>query len=115
MIDANESLTAPASRVSRRVTSPKVTVPKRSGLAKGKKESSIRIERVFSDAKCSPYDEIEWDRRTAEISDEGGNIIFKQENVEVPKGWSQLATKVVVSKYFLVSRARRSARRPCGN
>ena len=100
MIDANESLTAPASRVSRRVTSPKVTVPKRSGLAKGKKESSIRIERVFSDAKCSPYDEIEWDRRTTEITDEGGNIIFKQENVEVPKGWSQLATKVVVSKYF---------------
>ena len=100
MIDANESLTAPASRVSRRATSPKVTVPKRSGLAKGKKESSIRIERVFSDAKCSPYDEIEWDRRTAEISDKGGNIIFKQENVEVPKGWSQLATKVVVSKYF---------------
>jgi ribonucleoside-diphosphate reductase alpha chain len=69
-------------------------------LAKGKKESSIRIERVFSDAKCNPYDEIEWDRRTAEITDEGGKIIFKQKNVEVPKGWSQLATKVVVSKYF---------------
>ena len=100
MIDANESLTAPASRVSCRATPPKVTAPKRSGLAKGKKESSIRIERVFSDAKCSPYDEIEWDRRTAEITDEGGKIIFKQENVEVPKGWSQLATKVVVSKYF---------------
>ena len=100
MIDANESLTAPASRVSRRATSPKVTAPKRSGLAKGKKESSIRIERVFSDAKCNPFDEIEWDRRTAEITDEGGKIIFKQENVEVPKGWSQLATKVVVSKYF---------------
>ena len=100
MIDANESLTAPASRVSRRASSPKVTAPKRGGLAKGKKGSSIRIERVFSDAKCNPFDEIEWDRRMAEISDEGGNIIFKQENVEVPKGWSQLATKVVVSKYF---------------
>ena len=95
MIDANESLTAPASRVSRRATSPKVTAPKRSGLAKGKKESSIRIERVFSDAKCSPYDEIEWDRRTAEITDEGGKIIFKQENVEVPKGWSQLALSLI--------------------
>jgi len=100
MIDANESLTAPASRVSRRASSSKVTAPKRGGLAKGKKGSSIRIERVFSDAKCNPFDEIEWDRRMAEISDEGGNIIFKQENVEVPKGWSQLATKVVVSKYF---------------
>jgi ribonucleoside-diphosphate reductase alpha chain len=88
-------LTAPVSRLSRRATP-----PKRGGLAKGKKGSSIRIERVFSDAKCNPFDEIEWSRRTAEIADEGGNIIFKQEDVEVPKGWSQLATKVVVSKYF---------------
>jgi ribonucleoside-diphosphate reductase alpha chain len=100
MIDANESLSAPASRATRRASTPKVNVPKRGGLAKSEKESSIRIERLFSDAKCSPYDEIEWDRRTAEITDEGGNVIFKQENVEVPKGWSQLATKVVVSKYF---------------
>ena len=95
MIDANESLTAPISRVSRRATS-----PKRGGLAKGKKGSSIQVERVFSDGKCNPFDEIEWSRRTAEITDEGGNIIFKQEDVEVPKDWSQLATKVVVSKYF---------------
>jgi len=69
-------------------------------LAKGKKGSSIQVERVFSDGKCNPFDEIEWGRRTAEITDEGGNIIFKQEDVEVPKDWSQLATKVVVSKYF---------------
>jgi len=69
-------------------------------LAKGKKGSSIQVERVFSDGKCNPFDEIEWSRRTAEITDEGGNIIFKQEDVEVPKDWSQLATKVVVSKYF---------------
>jgi ribonucleoside-diphosphate reductase alpha chain len=38
--------------------------------------------------------------RTAEITDDSGKVIFKQENVEVPKSWSQLATKVVVSKYF---------------
>ena len=100
MIDANENLTAPASRTTRRTAAPKVTAPKRGGLAKGKKGSSIRVERVFSDAKRSPYDELEWDKRTAEITDEAGKIIFKQEDVEVPKGWSQLATKVVVSKYF---------------
>jgi len=100
MIDANENLTAPASRTTRRTAAPKVTTPKRGGLAKGKKGSGIRVERVFSDAKRSPYDELEWDKRTAEITDEAGKIIFKQEDVEVPKGWSQLATKVVVSKYF---------------
>ena len=47
-----------------------------------------------------PFDEIEWNQRTAEITDDSGRVIFKQENVEVPKGWSILATKVVVSKYF---------------
>jgi ribonucleoside-diphosphate reductase alpha chain len=58
------------------------------------------LERVFSDAKVDPFDQIEWERRTAEITDDGGKVIFKQENVEVPKSWSLLATKVVVSKYF---------------
>ncbi len=100
MIDANDPLTAPTARTPRRSTSPKVTTPKRGGLAKGNQGSGIKVERVFSDAKRNPYDEIEWDNRTAEITDEGGNIIFKQEDVEVPKNWSQLATKVVVSKYF---------------
>ncbi|MGA4578774.1 vitamin B12-dependent ribonucleotide reductase [Limisphaera sp. VF-2] len=56
--------------------------------------------RVFSDPNVSPFDQIEWERRTAEIADDSGKVIFKQENVEVPKSWSHLATKVVVSKYF---------------
>jgi ribonucleoside-diphosphate reductase alpha chain len=66
---------------------------------KGAKKQ-MRIERVFSDARVKPFDQIEWDRRTAEITDDAGKVIFKQENVEVPKSWSVLATKVVVSKYF---------------
>jgi ribonucleoside-diphosphate reductase alpha chain len=43
---------------------------------------------------------VEWDKRVAEITDGKGKIIFRQENVEVPKSWSMLATNVVVSKYF---------------
>jgi len=58
------------------------------------------ITRVFSDPKVAPFDQVDWEFRTAEISDDGGKVIFKQENVEVPKSWSQLAVKVVVSKYF---------------
>ena len=61
---------------------------------------SLRVSRTFSDAKVKPFDQIEWDHRTAEITDDNGKVIFKQENVEVPKFWSVLATKVVVSKYF---------------
>jgi ribonucleoside-diphosphate reductase alpha chain len=58
------------------------------------------MERVFSNSKVKPFDEVKWDRRTAEITDDSGKVIFKQEHVEVPEFWSILATKVVVSKYF---------------
>ncbi|MEO6183499.1 MAG: vitamin B12-dependent ribonucleotide reductase, partial [Verrucomicrobiota bacterium] len=61
---------------------------------------TLKLQRIFSDAKVKPFDQIEWEKRTAEITDDAGKVIFKQENVEVPKSWSVLATKVVVSKYF---------------
>jgi ribonucleoside-diphosphate reductase alpha chain len=66
----------------------------------GKERSGLRFKRVFSDAKCAPFDEVEWKRRTAEITDDSGKIIFKQEDIEVPASWSELATKIAVSKYF---------------
>ena len=65
-----------------------------------KKNSGLRFERVFSDAEVAPFDQIEWEKRTAEITDDSGKVIFKQENIEVPKNWSALATKIAVSKYF---------------
>ena len=60
----------------------------------------LNMERTFSDPGINPFDQIEWERRTAEITDETGKVIFSQDNVEVPKFWSLLASKVVVSKYF---------------
>ena len=65
-----------------------------------KKSSGLRFERIFSSGKIRPFDQIEWERRTAEITDDSGKVIFKQENIEVPKSWSPLATKIAVSKYF---------------
>src|SRR6201984_3421473 len=65
-----------------------------------KSKRGLRFERVFSDSIVKPFDQIEWEHRTAEITDDSGQIIFKQENVEVPKNWSALATKIAVSKYF---------------
>src|SRR5881275_2300994 len=65
-----------------------------------KSTSGLRFERVFSDGAVKPFDQVEWEHRTAEITDDSGQIIFKQENVEVPKNWSALATKIAVSKYF---------------
>src|SRR5919112_164482 len=62
--------------------------------------SGMVVPRVFSTEGVSPYDQVHWDLRAAEIKDERGRVIFQQIDCEVPKGWSQLATNVVSSKYF---------------
>jgi len=99
MIDAREDVSAPAPKAdSRRQT--KVSAVRSVKPVKSRSKRSLRIERIFSDANVKPFDQVEWDKRTAEITDDAGKVIFKQENVEAPKSWSQLATKVVVSKYF---------------
>jgi ribonucleoside-diphosphate reductase alpha chain len=58
------------------------------------------FERYFTDGTVSPFDKVEWEKRTAQIGNEKGVTIFKQEGVEVPKTWSQTATNIVTSKYF---------------
>ena len=65
-----------------------------------RRTNGLHFERVFSDASVAPFDQVEWEQRTAEITDDSGKIIFKQDNIEVPKSWSALATKIAVSKYF---------------
>jgi ribonucleoside-diphosphate reductase alpha chain len=99
MIDAREDVLAPAPKAASR-RSTKVETTRATKPAKATPKKSLRLERVFSDAKVKPFDQLEWEKRTAEITDDSGKVIFKQENVEVPKSWSVLATKVVVSKYF---------------
>jgi ribonucleoside-diphosphate reductase alpha chain len=62
--------------------------------------AGLMFERYFTDGKVSPFDKVEWEKRTAQIGNEKGVTIFKQEGVEVPKSWSQTATNIVTSKYF---------------
>ena len=62
--------------------------------------TGLVFERFFTDGKMSPFDKVEWEKRTALIGNEKGVTIFRQEGVEVPKGWSQTATNIVASKYF---------------
>ncbi|MCK7473077.1 MAG: hypothetical protein MZV49_05385 [Rhodopseudomonas palustris] len=64
------------------------------------KKSGLTVPRVFSRTGVQPFDELEWKRCTAEITDDAGKVIFRQENIEAPQDWSVPATKVVVSKYF---------------
>src|SRR4030088_3030205 len=65
------------------------------GMGKG-----LPFQRYFTDGKKSPFDAVEWEKRTALIGNEKGVAIFRQEDVEVPKNWSQTATNIVTSKYF---------------
>jgi ribonucleoside-diphosphate reductase alpha chain len=65
-----------------------------------RRATGLQFARRFTDGKVHPYDAVEWERRTALIGNEKGQVIFRQEDVEVPKSWSQTATNIVTSKYF---------------
>lgn len=60
----------------------------------------LTFERYFTKPGVHPFDQVEWELRTAVISNEKGEKIFEQKDVEIPKFWSMTATNVVVSKYF---------------
>jgi len=60
----------------------------------------LEFPRVFSRADTDPFDECEWEVRSAVIGSERGEVVFEQRDVEIPKSWSQTATNIVVSKYF---------------
>ena len=63
-------------------------------------KTGLEFRRFFTDGTISPFDKMEWEKRTALIGNDKGQTIFRQENVEVPKSWSQTATNIVASKYF---------------
>ncbi len=79
---------------------PRTSANRQKNKAVKRTNTGLHFERVFSDASLAPFDQIQWEERTAEITDDSGKVIFKQENIEVPKSWSALATKIAVSKYF---------------
>lgn len=62
--------------------------------------SGLSFRRFFTHAGVSPLDEIEYEKRASVIANPDGSTVFKMEKVEVPKDWSQLATDIIVSKYF---------------
>src|SRR5690242_7524015 len=63
-------------------------------------EHGIHVARRFSREGVSAYDEVQWEKRTALITDAKGNTIFEQKDVEVPIDWSMTATNIVASKYL---------------
>jgi ribonucleoside-diphosphate reductase alpha chain len=65
-----------------------------------RERAGLSLTRHFTTPGRDPFDDVEWELRTAAITGEGGKVYFEQRDVEIPRGWSQTATNVVVQKYF---------------
>src|SRR3989338_3129946 len=74
--------------------------PKPASAPSRRKNTGLQFKRMFTVEGMHPYDEVAWETRTATIGNEKGEVVFQQADVEIPKLWSQMATNVVVSKYF---------------
>lgn len=66
----------------------------------GQKAGLRIVPRFCPEDVADPFDTVEWDSRTATIKGEGGEVLFEQNDCEIPKAWSQLATNVVANKYL---------------
>src|SRR5215469_16724311 len=71
-----------------------------SEIREGSRSPGLRFERYFTPPGSRAHDLVEWERRTAAITNEKGVVFFEQKDVEVPRSWSQLATNVAAQKYF---------------
>ena len=68
--------------------------------SKGPDAPGLEFPRYFTLPSVDPFDEVEWEIRSAVIGNEKGKVVFEQRDVEIPRLWSQQATNIVVSKYF---------------
>jgi ribonucleoside-diphosphate reductase alpha chain len=60
----------------------------------------MKITRKFTVAGADPFSTVKWTRRSSKITNPDGSVVFKMDDAEVPETWSQLATDIMVSKYF---------------
>src|SRR5438477_4423931 len=78
---------------------PNSTAAQATGAPK-RNRNGLAWKRYFTRPGLAPFDEVQWDTRSATITNEKGETVFEQHDVEIPTTWSQVATNVVVSKYF---------------
>jgi ribonucleoside-diphosphate reductase alpha chain len=81
-------------------THPLENTPDPRSAARTEPRKGLTFHRHFTKPGTHPFDEFQWELRTAVINDERGRPVFQQEEVEVPETWSQTATNIVASKYF---------------
>lgn len=63
-------------------------------------KKGLSIQRIFTTPGSDPLEEVEYELRTSRIKNTDGSVVFEMEHAEVPADWSQVATDIVVSKYF---------------
>src|SRR4026207_1623666 len=73
---------------------------KKAAESKSASVPGLEFPRYSTLPGVDPFDEIEWESRSAVIGNEKGKVVFEQRDVEIPSFWSQQATNIVVSKYF---------------
>src|SRR5215469_11344633 len=84
-------------------TSAKMGLVESKTISKNREKKGVPFPRYFTarlEPGKAPYDEVQWETRTASIGNDKGTVIFEQRDVEVPVDWSQTATNIVASKYF---------------
>jgi ribonucleoside-diphosphate reductase alpha chain len=90
-----------AARRGQDTTSKTPTAKKRSEPPKAARPArGVRVERRFTAPGTDPLDAVVYERRSSAITNPDGSIVFKMDGAEVPTAWSQLATDIVISKYF---------------
>jgi ribonucleoside-diphosphate reductase alpha chain len=72
----------------------------RDGAVAKRSSKGLSFDRRHTRRGADPLDEVLWERRSSVITNPDGSVVFKMEGAEIPAGWSQLATDIVVSKYF---------------
>ncbi len=60
----------------------------------------VAVDRRYTERGVDPFEQVTWERRSSVITNTDGSVVFKMEGAEIPSDWSQLATDIVVSKYF---------------
>jgi len=91
---------APAGQQVTSSGTPDAQVRAKKSVEKTPSTPGLEFSRYFTLPGVDPFDEVEWEIRSAVIGNEKGKVVFEQRDVEIPKFWSQQATNIVVSKYF---------------
>lgn len=99
--DARGATKASATSATTKRTSSAQTVKTPAKTSSTKRASKgVRVERRFTTHGTDPLDTVVYERRSSTITNPDGSIVFKMEGAEVPSSWSQLATDILISKYF---------------